>query len=82
MMQLTVRLFARAKDLAGTDAISVKLPDPARVSDLRTALKEQYPPLAPIVAHLHIAIGTNYAPDDSALEAQSQVSCFPPVSGG
>lgn len=81
-MQLTVRLFARAKDLAGHDAVPVQLPDPATVADLRVALREQHPQLAPIVGHLHIAIGTDYARDTSPVEPHSSVSCFPPVSGG
>jgi molybdopterin synthase sulfur carrier subunit len=81
-MQLTVRLFARAKDLVGSDTATVQLPDSAVVADLKSALKEQYPQLAPLVAHLHIAIGTNYATDRTPLSAQDAVTCFPPVSGG
>lgn len=81
-MQLTVNLFARAKDLAGSDTITVELPDEATVAEFKTAMAEQCPSLAPIVAHLHVAIGTDYANDATVLDASSQVSCFPPVSGG
>lgn len=81
-MQLDVRLFARAKDLAGAESVSVDLTDGAAVSDLKVALASQYPTLEPIVAHLLVAIGTDYADDSTELNASSQVSCFPPVSGG
>jgi molybdopterin converting factor small subunit len=81
-MQLDVRLFARARDLAGADTVAVELADGATVSDLKTALASQHPALSPIVAHLHVAIGTDYADDATVLEASNQVTCFPPVSGG
>lgn len=81
-MQLSVRLFARARDLAGSDAVSVKLPDDATVADLKTALEIQHAGLAPIVPHLLVALGTDYADDSTRLTASAQVSCFPPVSGG
>jgi len=81
-MQLDVRLFARARDLAGAEMVAVELPDGATVGDLKTALASQYPVLDPIVAHLHVAIGTDYADDAAVLDASNQVTCFPPVSGG
>ena len=81
-MQLNVNLFARAKDLAGSGTVTVELPDEATVAEFKSVLAEQHPALAPIVAHLHVAIGTDYADDSTQLSAASQVSCFPPVSGG
>ncbi|MBI1312929.1 hypothetical protein GC176_16690 [bacterium] len=82
VMQLQIRLFARARDLAGADFVPVNLPEQATVADLRTALGEQYPALTPLLPHLHVAIGTDYANDSTALTAVSSVTCFPPVSGG
>ena len=37
-MTVTVRLFARARDLAGADAVSVELPAGATAADLRRRL--------------------------------------------
>lgn len=81
-MTLTVKLFARARDLAGSSTVTVTLPDAATVADLRCALAEQYPVLAPLTPHLLVAIGTDYAHDRTALSASADVACFPPVSGG
>lgn len=81
-MRISVRLFARARDLAGADLITVDLPEPATVADLRAALKSQHPVLLPVAPSLHVAIGTDYASDSQSLAADSSVSCFPPVSGG
>lgn len=81
-MQLSVRLFARARDLAGADSVTVELPEEASVADLKSALQNQHESLAPIVPHLLVAIGTDYADDSTNLDASAEVSCFPPVSGG
>ena len=45
-MNLRVRLFARARDLAGADHVAVELPAGATVADLRARLVAQYPRLA------------------------------------
>ena len=81
-MKLDVRLFARARDLAGSESISVELGDSATVGDLKVAIEEQHPSLKLIVGHLHVALGTDYANDSTVLQPDSDVSCFPPVSGG
>ena len=81
-MQLSVRLFARARDLAGADCVTVELPDEARGADLKSALLCQHEALAPIVPHLLVARGTDYADESAKLDSTADVSCFPPVSGG
>lgn len=81
-MNLNVKLFARARDLVGSGNILVELPDAANVAALRQALTAQYPPLTPLVSSLLVAVGTNYASDETALTPSSDVACFPPVSGG
>ena len=81
-MQLSVRLFARARDLAGSDSVTVELPEEASIADLKSALLSQHSGLAPIVSHLLVALGTDYADDSTMLDATADVSCFPPVRGG
>lgn len=81
-MKLEVRLFARARDLAGKETVAVDLPDVACVADLRAALGKQFPGLQPLLASLHVAVGTEYADNDMQIDADSDVACFPPVSGG
>lgn len=81
-MLLNIRLFARAKDLAGSETVSVEVPDEATVGSLKLALKEQHPALEPVIRNLHVAIGTDYANDATLLNESQSISCFPPVSGG
>ncbi|MBT4867938.1 MAG: MoaD/ThiS family protein [Planctomycetaceae bacterium] len=81
-MKLEVKMFARARDLAGAEAVEIDLPEKARVSDLRTALGEAMPQLLPLLPSLHVAMGTDYATDDTLIDSTQEIACFPPVSGG
>ncbi|MFN0055157.1 MAG: MoaD/ThiS family protein [Planctomycetales bacterium] len=81
-MNVQVQLFARARDLAGSGCVSLELPDPARVGDLRAALAARIPQLDRLVSSLLVAVGNEYASDDFPLAAGAEVACFPPVSGG
>ncbi len=81
-MKLEVKLFARARDLAGADQVQVQLPDTSSVAELREALGAQIPGLSPLVPSLLIAIGNDYADENTKLCRDSTVAVFPPVSGG
>lgn len=81
-MQLSIKLYARARDLAGSPVVNVELPTEASVAQLRAAIVQQHPSLAKIVPSLLVALGTDYATDSTRLSETSVVSCFPPVSGG
>jgi len=81
-MNVNVKLFARARDVAGADCVTVELPEPARVGDLRAALCERYPDLRPLARSLLISLGIDYAKDDAPIRPGDELACFPPVSGG
>ena len=81
-MKIAVKLFARAKDLAGTGVVELDLPEQSRVAELRESLARRCPQLEPLLPHLLIAVNSDYARDDTLLPAGAEVACFPPVSGG
>jgi sulfur-carrier protein len=81
-MKLDVRLFARARDAAGAERVTIELPAGARVADLRAALAAHSPNLEALVPCLLFAVGTDYADDKMLLSPEADVACFPPVSGG
>lgn len=81
-MTITVKLFARARDLAGADHVEIDVPDTACVRDVKHALEQQFPRLAPIVSRLFVTVGAEYARDEAPLPAGAEIACFPPVSGG
>ena len=81
-MTVTVRLFARARDLAGADAVAVELPAGATAGNLRRALGLQHPRLAGLLERSALAVDGEFADDDRPLSGTSEVALLPPVSGG
>jgi molybdopterin converting factor subunit 1 len=81
-MTVTVRLFARARDLAGTDRVAVEVPPDATAGDLRRQLAVRVPALAGLLERSALAVGGEFAGDDHRLSAEAEVALLPPVSGG
>lgn len=81
-MKVPVKLFARARDLAGATQVDLELPEQTRVGDLKQALAQRFPALIPLLPALLVAVGTEYADDGACLQPGAEVACFPPVSGG
>jgi molybdopterin converting factor subunit 1 len=81
-MNVTVKLFARVRDLAGTDRVELQLPDAGRVRDVRESLTGRFPQLAALAPCLLVAVGNDYGQDDTLVPPGADVACFPPVSGG
>jgi molybdopterin converting factor subunit 1 len=81
-MTLSVHLFGRARDLAGTPRLEVILQSGATVADLRRALTQESPPLAAILERCAVAVNQDFADDDTAVTAGAEVAVIPPVSGG
>ncbi len=81
-MKVEVKLFARARDVAGAETVSVEVPDSAKVADLRAALALKFPEMESLVPSLLVAVGNEYADDETTLDASKEIACFPPVSGG
>jgi molybdopterin converting factor subunit 1 len=81
-MTVTVRLFARARDLAGADAVSVELPAGATAADLRRRLAAQCPRLAPLLERSALAVNDEFADESQPVGPDSAIALLPPVSGG
>jgi molybdopterin converting factor subunit 1 len=81
-MTVTVRLFARAKDLAGADAVRVELTAPATVGELRRRLATELPRLESLLAHCAFAVHDEFADDLCQLSPDEEIALLPPVSGG
>lgn len=81
-MKVSVKLFAAARDAAGTGVVDVSLPQGADVAALRAALADQWPNLALLVERSLVAVNAEYAPRDAPLAPGDDVALIPPVSGG
>ena len=81
-MQGKVRLFARARDLAGADSLEMALAPGDRVLELRDRLLQERPALAPILERSAWAVNQEFAGLTTPLLDQAEVALLPPVSGG
>ena len=80
--EITVRLFARFRELAGAEAISVGVPPGSTVAELRRQLALHWPAAAELLAASAVAVNADYASDDRAVGPSDEVALIPPVSGG
>ena len=81
-MMISVRLFARARDLAGRDELPVELQEGATVADLRIAINKACPALEGLLRRSRLAVGNDFAEDNAKLSAGANAALIPPVSGG
>jgi molybdopterin converting factor subunit 1 len=81
-MRVNVKLFARARELAGRDSVVVEIPPGATVAALRDVVAEQVPVLATFVRRCAVAVGGSYAVEADVVTEGAEVALIPPVSGG
>jgi molybdopterin converting factor small subunit len=81
-VQVTVRLFALARQRVGEPQVVVEVPPPTTVGALRKALAAALPELAPLVPVLLFSVDAEYAGDDRLIAPLAEVAAIPPVSGG
>ena len=81
-MLVTIRLFARLREIAGTGEIRRELPEPATAATAWASLAQEFPALAPFERTVSCAVNEEYARFTSALADGDEVAFLPPVSGG
>jgi molybdopterin converting factor small subunit len=79
---MKVRLFARARELAGADCIDVDVAPGATVGELRRRIGGLYPALAKLLERSALAVNDEFADDGLTLPLNAEVALLPPVSGG
>jgi molybdopterin converting factor subunit 1 len=81
-MRIRLLLFASYRDLAGADALDVKLPAGASAADLIRRLRDGGGRWASLPAQPAIAVNQDYAPLSTALSDGDEIALIPPVAGG
>ena len=81
-MNVTVKLFAAARELAGRGEIELDLPSGATVGALRQALCAASPQLTPLAERSLIAVNEEYRVDSAPVSEGDVAALIPPVSGG
>ena len=79
-MEIDVRYFAAAREIAGHDAERFDVRDESDLEVLTAALKARHPDLDGLV--LRYAVGDRFVERNHKLEDGDVVALIPPVSGG
>jgi molybdopterin converting factor subunit 1 len=81
-MRVTVRLFARLRDLAGSGELVREVPSPATVQTVWQSLTAEMPSLVEYEGTMSVAVNAEYAKMAATVRDGDEVAFMPPVSGG
>jgi molybdopterin converting factor subunit 1 len=81
-MRVTVRLFARLRDIAGTGDLSREAQTGATVGDVWRGLVAEFPEMGRYESSISSAVNADYARMTAAIADGDEIAFLPPVSGG
>ena len=81
-MRVTVRLFARLRDITGASELARELTPGATIGDVWRQLAGEFPELNRYERSISSAVNADYARMDRGLSDGDEVAFLPPVSGG
>jgi len=81
-MLISILFFAGLRDRAQTHRAELELPEGATVLDLKAAVVQKFPAVAPLLPNALISVNQQYAAETEGVPPGAEVAFFPPVSGG
>jgi molybdopterin converting factor subunit 1 len=81
-VRVTVRLFARLRDITGAPELARDLAPGATIGDLWRQLAGEFPELTAYERSISSAVNADYARMDQVIGDGDEVAFLPPVSGG
>jgi len=81
-VRVTVRLFARLRDIAGASELARELAPGATIGEVWRELAGEFPELAGYERSISSAINADYARMDQVIRDGDEIAFLPPVSGG
>ena len=81
-MFVTVRLFARLRELAGAAELVRDVPDGSTALDVWNGLSEEFPALTGYTRAISVAVNEEYARLTASVRDGDDIAFLPPVSGG
>jgi sulfur-carrier protein len=79
---ITIRLFARLREIVGASELTRTAPEGASARVVWNQLAEEFPPLADYATVVSCAVNEEHALLTATLEDGDEVAFLPPVSGG
>jgi molybdopterin converting factor subunit 1 len=81
-MRVTIRLFARLRDLAGSGELVRDVTSPATVQSVWSTLVGEMPSLRDYERTMSVAVNADYSRMSADVHDGDEVAFLPPVSGG
>jgi molybdopterin converting factor subunit 1 len=81
-VHVTIRLFARLREIAGASELTRQIPDGAAATDAWHSLVAEFPALGDYTRAVSCAVNEEYAKLTATLHDGDEVAFLPPVSGG
>ena len=81
-MRVTVRLFARLRDITGATELARDLAPGSTIGDVWRQLTGEFPELAGYERSISSAVNADYAKMGQAIGEGDEIAFLPPVSGG
>jgi sulfur-carrier protein len=81
-MKIHALFFASYREIAGTDELTLDLPDGASVTDLVVELRARGAVWRSLPSEPAVAVNLTYSKLNVALSEGDEVAFIPPVSGG
>jgi molybdopterin converting factor subunit 1 len=81
-VRVTVRLFARLRDIAGSAELTREIAGGATIRSVWRQLVGEFPGFAEYERSISSAVNADYARMDQPLSEGDEVAFLPPVSGG
>jgi molybdopterin converting factor subunit 1 len=81
-MRVTVKLFARLRDIAGAPELAREVAPGATIASVWSALAGEFPDLAPYERAISAAVNLDYVRMSTEIRDGDEIAFLPPVSGG
>jgi MoaD family protein len=81
-MNVRAEFYSRLKEIVGTSALELSLPENSTVNDLFEQLKKNYPQMRDFDKSVLFGIGVEFVDRSYVLNAGDVIAIMPPVQGG
>jgi molybdopterin converting factor subunit 1 len=81
-VRVTVKLFARLRDITGSEELTREIPAGATIGNVWRGLAAEFPALGDYERSISTAVNLDYARMNTEVQDGDEIAFLPPVSGG